>query len=229
MGFLYFDKYYLILVVPMILISLLTQARIKSSYRKYASVANAKGLTGAMAAQRVLDYYGIRDVRIEHVSGELSDHFDPRAKVIRLSDGVCNTPSVAAVGIACHEAGHAAQHAEGYVPIKIRNSILPVCNIGSHLGIPLAILGYILGWQPLISVGLILYSLIVIFQLVTLPVEFDASRRAIKVIDETGMLSTEENNGAKAVLRSAAMTYVAAAGVAVANLLRLILRFRSRR
>jgi len=228
MEFLYLDKYYIILVVPMLILSLIAQARIKSNYKKYAKVANKKGLTGAMAAQQVLNYYGVNDVKIEGVSGELTDHFDPRTKVIRLSDGVCNSATVSAVGIACHEAGHAAQHAEGYTPIRIRNTILPVCNIGSKLGLPLAILGYFLGWEPLISIGLLLYALIVVFQLITLPVEFNASRRAIKVIDETCLLSKEENRGAKAVLRSAAMTYVAAAGVSFANLLRLFLRMRRR-
>ena len=226
MGFLYLDSYYIILVVPMLILSLFAQARIKSNYKKYSKIANSKGLTGAMAAQQVLNYYGINDVRIEGVSGQLTDHYDPRTNVIRLSEGVCNSASVSAVGIACHEAGHAAQHAEGYTPIRIRNTILPVCNIGSKLGIPLAVLGFVLGWEPLISVGLLLYALIVVFQLVTLPVEFNASSRAIKVIDETGMLTSEENKGAKAVLRSAAMTYVAAAGVSFANLLRLFLRMR---
>jgi Zn-dependent membrane protease YugP len=228
MGFLYLDQYYIILVVPMLILSLIAQARIKSNYKKFSKIANSKGITGAMAAQRVLDYYGVNDVRIEGVAGQLTDHFDPRTKVIRLSEGVVNNASISAVGIACHEAGHAAQHAEGYTPIRIRNTILPICNIGSNLGLPLAILGYFLGLRPLISIGLLLYALIVVFQLITLPVEFNASRRAIKVIEETGMLTDGENNGAKAVLRSAAMTYVAAAGVAAANLLRLILRMRRR-
>ena len=228
MGLLYLDQYYIILVIPMLILSLIAQARIKTNYKKFGKIGNSRGITGAMAAQRVLDYYGITDVRIEGVAGELTDHFDPKTKVIRLSEGVGNSASVSAVGIACHEAGHAAQHAEGYTPIKIRNTILPICNIGSNLGLPLAILGYFLSFRPLISIGLLLYALIVIFQLITLPVEFNASNRAIKVIDETGMLTKEENNGAKAVLRSAAMTYVAAAGVAIANLLRLYLRMRRR-
>jgi len=192
-------------------------------------VFSVRGLTGAQAAQSVLNHYGITNVRVEPVGGTLSDHFDPRSNVIRLSEGVFASNSIAAIGIACHEAGHAAQHNENYVPIKIRNAILPVTNIGSALGIPLAILGYFMNFGPLIAIGLILYSLIAVFQLVTLPVEFNASSRAIKVIDEVGLLNDEEQAGAKRVLRAAALTYVAALAVTLANLLRLILRFGGRR
>lgn len=231
-GFSYypiFDYWYLLLVVPAMILSIVAQFGVKSTYRKYSGVANARGLTGAAAAQAILSYYGITDVRIERIAGNLTDHFDPKAKVIRLSDGVFGSSSVAAVGIACHEAGHAAQHAESYLPIQVRNAILPACRIGSTLGIPLAILGYFLGFQPLITIGLALYAVIFIFHLVTLPVEINASRRAIRVIDETNLLYDDELGGAKSVLRAAAMTYVASMIVSLANLLRLILRFNRNR
>jgi Zn-dependent membrane protease YugP len=212
----------------MIIISLIAQSSVKSNYRRFSKIANSRGLTGAMAAEKLLSHYGIKNVRIEPVAGELSDHYDPRNNVIRLSEGVFNTASVSAVCIACHEAGHASQHAEGYTPIKIRDSIIPVCNIGSHIGLPLAIAGYVFGIEPLITIGIILYSLVFVFQLVTLPVEFNASSRALKFIEETGMLSEDEHKGAKKVLKAAAMTYVAAAATTLANILRLILRMRRR-
>lgn len=220
---------YLILVVPAFILSLVAQAKVKSTYSKMAKVRNTSGYTGAQAAAAVLRHYGIMDVRIEETSGKLSDHFDPRSKVIRLSRDVYYGNSIAAVGIACHEAGHAAQHNQGYVPIKVRNAIIPVCNIGSYLGIPLAFAGYFLGFEPLILVGLGLYSLIAVFQLVTLPVEFNASARAIRVIDENGLLRSEEEiSGAKKVLSAAAMTYVAALAVTLANLLRFAILFLGR-
>lgn len=227
-GF-FIDYYYIILVIPAMLISVWAQFKVKSTYKKYSGVQNAKNITGAYAAQAVLTHYGITDVRIERVAGTLSDHYDPKSKVIRLSDGVYSSNSIAAIGIACHEAGHAAQHAQNYVPIKVRNSLIPLCNIGSTLGVPLALFGYILGFEPFISIGLLLYAAITVFQLVTLPVEFNASRRALKVIDETNLLYDDENSGAKKVLSAAAMTYVAAMLVSLANLLRLILRFNRRR
>ncbi len=229
MPFFFYDYYYIILVIPAMLLALWAQVRVKSTYSKFAKVGNTRGITGAYAAQAVLTHYGIRDVRIEQVSGKLSDHYDPKAKVIRLSTEVYGGSSIAAVGIACHEAGHAAQHAENYAPIKVRNTLVPVCNIGSTLGIPLAILGYFLGFEPLITVGLLLYAAITVFHLVTLPVEFNASNRAIKVIEETGLLYDDETSGAKKVLKAAAMTYVASLIVALANLLRLVLRFNNRR
>ena len=225
---LYLDWYYIVLVVPMIIISLIAQSSVKSNYRKFSRIANSRGLTGAMAAQNVLRHYGVNDVRIEPVAGELSDHYDPRSKVIRLSEGVFNAASVSAVCIAAHEAGHASQHAEGYAPIKVRDSIIPVCNIGSRIGLPLALAGYVFGLESLIIIGIILYSLVFLFQLITLPVEFNASSRALQVIEETGMLSAEEHKGAKKVLKAAAMTYVAAAATTLANILRLILRMRRR-
>lgn len=221
---------YLILVLPAFILSLIAQAAVKSAYAKMSSVYAKSGYTGADAARAVLRHYNINDVRIEQCSGKLSDHYDPRSNVIRLSEGVFTSTSIAAIGIACHEAGHAAQHAQGYVPIKLRNSVLPICKIGSYAGIPLALIGYMLSFEPLILIGLLLYSAILLFQLITLPVEFNASRRAMQVIDETGLLKNEEElRGAKKVLGCAAMTYVASLAVTLANLLRFIIIFTGRR
>lgn len=228
MGFLYFDEYYLLLCVPALILSLLAQWKVKFSYSKYSGIRNIRGITGAEAARRVLEYYGIFNVRIERVAGRLSDHFDPSANVIRLSSGVYDSCSIAAVGIACHEAGHAAQHAEEYTPIKIRQMVIPITKFGSSAGVFLAIAGYLFGFEPLISIGLLLYFFIVVFQLVTLPVEFNASARAVKVIGETNMLTADELPQAKNMLTAAAMTYVAALIVSVAQFLRLFLRFSGR-
>lgn len=224
----WYDYYYFVLVLPAVIISLIAQAKVKGTYNKMSRIPNSQRLTGAMAAQRVLSYYGINNVRVEPVGGKLTDHYDPGTNVIRLSSGVYSGTSIAAVGIACHEAGHAAQHAESYAPIKVRNAVLPVANIGSSVGIWLAILGYIMGFTLLVQAGIILFAFVVVFQLVTLPVEFNASSRALRVIDETGMLHGEEQKGAKKVLTAAAMTYVAALLVSIASLLRLILRSRRR-
>jgi len=220
----YYDIYYFILVIPALILAMGAQYLVKSTYKKYSKVGNSRGITGAYAAQRILDYYGITDVVIQPISGSLTDNFNPTTKVISLSQGVFNGTSVAAVGIACHEAGHAAQHAEGYKPIAIRNSIIPVCNLGSMLGIPLAILGLIIQLTPLVYVGLILYGAVCLFHLVTLPVEFNASRRALKVIDETDLLYDDEIGGARKVLTSAAMTYVASMLVSLMNLIRILIR-----
>lgn len=215
--------YYLLLVVPALLLSLIAQARVQSAYKRYSKLPNLRGLTGARAAEAVLAHYGVQGVRIEHVRGRLNDHYDPRDNVIRLSDGVYGGCSVAAVGIACHEAGHAAQYALGYVPIRVRNGLLRPAQIGSQISWLLAIVGLFLGSQPLVLFGIILYVAVMLFQLITLPVEFNASRRALAVIDETGLLSGAERDGAAKVLRAAAMTYVAAFAVTAANLLRLLL------
>lgn len=225
------DIWYILLVVPAFILALAAQVKVKGTYKKMSQVRNSRGLTGAQAAARVLFEHGVTDVRIERVAGTLTDHFDPRDKVIRLSEGVFDNPSVAAVGIACHEAGHAVQYAKSYAPIRVRNAILPVCNIGSRFGIPLAVIGLIIGsviGSYLFWAGILLYSLVALFQLVTLPVEFDASRRALRAIDSTGMLAGDEYKGARKVLSAAAMTYVAALAVSLANLLRLILRSRRR-
>lgn len=225
----YYDYYYLILVVPAVIISLIAQINVKRTYSKMSSVKNMRGITGFTAAQKVLAYYGIDNVRIEQTTGKLSDHYDPRSNVIRLSPEVYSGTSIASVGIACHEAGHAAQHAQNYVPIKVRNIILPVANIGSSMGFAIAIIGYFLGFGILIDIGVILFAAVVAFQLVTLPVEFNASSRAMKVISETTLLYDDEKPKAKKVLVAAAMTYVAALLVSVMSLIRLILRTSSRR
>ena len=222
--------WYLLLVVPAVILSLAAQFAVKRAYKKMSEVYSKSGHSGASAAGVVLRYYGITNVRIEQAGGTLTDHFDPATNVIRLAEGVYGSTSIAAIGIACHEAGHAAQHAQGYVPIKIRNSILPVCKVGSYLGIPLAMIGFFLSWEPLILAGLMLYSFIMLFQLITLPVELNASKRALQVIDETGLLPVDsEYKGAKKVLTCAALTYVASLAVSAANLLRLIIMFSGRR
>lgn len=222
--------YYFILVVPALLVSVWAQIKVKSAYKKMSRVISRSGLTGASAAAQILRYYGITNVGIGQVSGKLTDNYNPSTHLISLSDGVYSSNSVAAIGIACHEAGHAAQHAEGYMPIKIRNAIIPVCKVGSYAGIPLALVGLFFNFAPLVWVGLILYSAIAVFQLATLPVEFNASRRAIKCIEEMGLVADErELRGVKSVLSAAAMTYVAALAVSLANLVRLVLMFTGKR
>ncbi|MBQ6019270.1 MAG: zinc metallopeptidase [Clostridia bacterium] len=229
-GYYGIDIYYLLLVIPAVILSIVAQLRVKSVYRKMSGRMSSRRLTGAQAATAVLRHYGIADVRVERVAGKLTDHFDPKSGVIRLSEGVYDSCSVAAVGIAAHEAGHAAQHAEGYAPIRVRNAIVPVCNIASWVGIPLAIAGYYLSVEPLIYVGLALYSLIMIFHLVTLPTELNASKRALSVIQEESLVGEgEEYKDAKSMLTAAAMTYVAALATSLASLLRLILIFTRRR
>ncbi len=223
-----FSEYirYLIFAAPVLVFALWAQLRVKTSYSKYSKIRNSRGLTGAAAAQLILNHYGITDVRIEPCRGELTDHYSPNEKVIRLSEKVYNSSSVAAVGIACHEAGHAVQHAEDYLPNKIRSALVPVTNFGSRFGLVIAFAGYFLAYLStapfgyyIIIAGLLLYGLVALFQLVTLPVEFDASKRALRVIEDTGMLAGNEYNGAKKVLTAAALTYVAALATALINLI----------
>lgn len=231
----YYDMYYLVLVVPMIILSMLAQAKVNSSFKKYSKVNTLRNFTATDAARQILDSHGLYDVKIEAVSGNLTDHYDPRSNVIRLSDSVRNSTSVAAVGVAAHEAGHAVQHAEGYAFIKLRNKLVPVANFGSKISIPLIIIGFLLmsfeGYLGtwLVYAGILLFSAAVLFQVVTLPVEFDASNRAIKVLSQGGYLYEEETKHVKKVLSAAAMTYVAAAATSIAQLLRLILVARDRR
>lgn len=231
----YFSYYYLsnysyiIFVLPFVILSLIASARVNSSFKKYSSVFSSRRLTGSQAAFEVLRYYGITNVQIERVSGNLTDHYDSKANVIRLSDKVYDSTSVAAIGVACHEAGHAAQYAQSYAPIKLRNIIFPVASLGSKFGFPLAILGFFLGFQPLALAGVIFFGFAVFFQFATLPVEFNASRRALNVIDEIGILNNEEKSGAKKVLTAAAMTYVASLAVSIGNLLRLLFLVNRRR
>ncbi len=222
------DYYYLVLVVPAILISLIAQIMVKSSFSKYSKVYCS--LTGAEAARRVLEKSGARNVKIERVSGSLTDHYDPKSNTIRLSESVYDSMTVAAVGVACHEAGHAVQYAKKYLPIKIRSAVIPVTQIGSKLSWPLLLVGLIFNAPVLIDVGILLFGLVVIFQLITLPVEFNASTRAVSAIRDNYLLTREEQIiGVKRVLTAAAMTYVAALMVSLAQMLRLILLFRKRR
>lgn len=225
----YYSYSYLFYMLPGLVLMLYAQFKVKHSFSKYSKVTNQRGLTGADAAREVLRQNGVDGVRIEHVSGNLSDHFDPRTNVIRLSDDVYNSTSVAAVGVAAHEAGHAVQYAKGYGPIKLRAAIIPACNIGSQLGIPLALIGAVMGVLGLVYAGLALFGLAVLFQVITLPVEFNASRRAINAINSTALLTKEESSGAKAVLSAAAMTYVAAMIQSLLMLLYYVSRFTGRR
>lgn len=224
-----FDIYYLILILPAFILSLGAQIMVSSTFSKYSKSINMSGLTGAAAAQRVLYSHGVTNVRIERVSGNLTDHFDPRTNVIRLSDSVYDSTSVAAVGVAAHEAGHAVQYAQSYAPIKIRNFILPVVNFGSHFSFIAILLGIAFAYDLLITIGIILFSFATIFQILTLPVELNASKRAMETIRGQALLSDTEAKGAKKVLTAAAMTYVAAVVMSIAQLLRLLLLNRRRR
>ncbi|MBE7062430.1 MAG: zinc metallopeptidase [Ruminococcaceae bacterium] len=223
MPYFYYDPTYLI-VLPAILLAFYAQFKVQSTYTKFSQVQNRRGMTGAEVARRILDRNGLQHVRVERVSGNLTDHYDPRADVVRLSDGVYNSATIAAVGVAAHEVGHAVQHSSGYTPIKLRNTVLPVAQIGSTLAFPLVLLGFIFsGFEVLIPVGIVLYAAVVAFQLVTLPVELNASRRALNTVYEIGFLDGEETKGAKKVLSAAALTYIAAATSAILQLLRLLL------
>lgn len=226
--FYYYDSTY-ILVIAAFLLSLFASFGVNSAFSKYSKKLNSRGLTAADAARRILNSNGLSNVAIEHVSGNLSDHFDPRTNVVRLSDSTYNSTSVAAVGVAAHECGHAIQHATGYVPIKLRNSIVPVVNIGNALSMPLFFIGLIMGITNLALAGALLFGLVLVFQLLTLPVEFNASRRALKILDSTDMLYGDELKGAKKVLTAAAMTYVAAVASTALQLLRLLLILNRRR
>ncbi len=230
----YFDYTYLVLVLPCVLLALWASANVNSTFKKYSQQLSLRRVTGADAAQRVLSANGISGVRIERVSGNLTDHYDPKANVIRLSDSVYDNTSTAAIGVACHEAGHAVQYAQSYAPIKLRAAIIPVTNIGSRLAMPLILLGLLLSVgeslsYSLVYAGIACFGLSLVFQLVTLPVEFNASRRAMQAISETGLLTQEEQKGARKTLTAAALTYVAATAVALAQLLRLLVLFGGRR
>ena len=222
----YYTSYYLL--IPAILFTFYAQAKVSSNFKRYSKVRNDRNLTGAQAARMVLDANGLRDVHIETVRGSLNDHYDPRGRVLRLSETVCNVNSIAAVSVACHEAGHALQHAQNYVPLKIRNGIVPVVNLASNLCWPLAIIGIILLGNgsyigdTLFNIAVIAMLAVILFHAVTLPVEFNASRRALQQMEELGIVDDMELPGAKKVLRAAAMTYVAALATAIANLLRLL-------
>ncbi|MBE6679215.1 MAG: zinc metallopeptidase [Ruminococcaceae bacterium] len=218
----FIDQWYIILVLPAILLSLWASANVNSTFKKYSSVMSSRYITGAESARRVLEANGVYGVQIEHVSGNLTDHFDPRTNTIRLSDSVYSSTSVAAIGVAAHEAGHAVQYAKGYAPMKFRAFIIPVTNIGSNLAMPLILLGIVLSMPFLAELGILAFSFSTLFQLVTVPVEFNASKRAMAAI-ESETDDPSEIKGAKKVLKAAALTYVAALAVSLANLLRLIM------
>ncbi len=228
------DWTYVVLVLPCLLLSLLASANVNSTFKKYSTQLSIRRITGADAARRVLSANGVSGVRIEPIRGNLTDHFDPRSNVIRLSENVYGSTSIAAIGVACHEAGHAVQYAREYVPMKVRAAIIPVTNFGSRLAMPLILLGLVFSTMSyfgdtLVYLGIACFGLSVVFQLVTLPVEFNASRRAVQTIDSAGLLTEEEQRGAKKTLRAAAMTYVAATAVALSQLLRLLVIFGGNR
>ena len=230
----HFDWTYMVLVLPCLLLSLWASANVNSTFKKYSHQYSQRRLTGAEAAQRVLRANGVSGVRIERVNGNLTDHYDPRTNIIRLSDGVYSSTSTAAIGVACHEAGHAVQYATAYAPIKLRAAIIPITNFGSKLAMPLILLGLLFSMfstysDLLIYLGIACFGLSLVFQLVTLPVEFNASRRAMAAISEGGLLTQEEQAGARKTLTAAALTYVAATAVSLAQLLRLVALFGNRR
>ena len=229
-----FDWSYIVLVLPCIIFSMWASSSVNSTFKRYSQKFSLRRITGAQAAQRVLSHNGVTGVRIERVSGNLTDHYDPRTNVIRLSDSVYDSTSVAAIGVAAHEAGHAVQYARHYAPIHFRAAIIPITNIGSKLAMPLILLGVVLSVMnplssTLIFLGIAAFGLSLLFQLVTLPVEFNASRRAMRAIADAQILTDDEQRGARKTLTAAAMTYVAATAVALAQLLRLLVLFSGRR
>ena len=226
--FYYYDPYYWMILVPAMLIALLAQLNVSSTFNRYSRMASRRGFTGAQAAEAVLRAHGIQNVRIERVSGRLTDHYDPRSNVIRLSDAVYGSNSIASVGVAAHEAGHAVQYAVGYSPIRLRNAIVPLTQVGATAAMPLILMGLVLNFGVLIKVGIIAFALSTVFQLVTLPVELDASHRALEAIGSARLLDEDEYGMAKKTLTAAAMTYVAALAVSFAQLLRLLLIFGGR-
>ena len=227
----YYDPTYFLVLIGVVL-SLLAQAKVNTTFSKYSRVGNVRRMTGAEAAQRILHGAGVYDVRVEHIAGNLTDHFDPRSKVLRLSDAVYGQVSVAAIGVAAHECGYAIQHARGYAPLKLRSVLVPVANFGAKIAWPLIIFGLFLTSKTsalLIELGIIAFLGSVLFQIVTLPVEFNASNRAIQILGESGMLQNDELRGARKVLNAAALTYVASAATAILQLLRILLLVGGRR
>lgn len=224
-----YDPTYILVLIGVVL-SLLASSKVKRTYARYSKERSMSGMTGAQAAQRILNAAGIYDVTIQHVSGNLTDHYDPKNKTLNLSDAVYGNASVAAVGVAAHECGHAVQHDRGYMPLKLRSALVPAANLGANISWPLILLGLVLGGSGmLIQIGIALFSLSVAFQLVTLPVEFDASGRAMKMLEENGILYGDELGKTKKVLHAAALTYVAAAASSILQLLRLVLLYGKRR
>lgn len=229
MGY-YFDPTWILVIIGAVL-SMAASAKVNSTFNKYSKVRSMTGMTGEDAAKRLLNSQGIYDVTVRPVKGQLTDHYDPRTKTVNLSESVFHSTSVAAIGVAAHECGHAMQDNMGYVPLKLRGAIVPVANIGSQAAFPLIIIGVLIGGMgsPLVNIGLILFSLAVIFQLITLPVELNASRRAITLLDQVGILGGQEVNQTRKVLGAAALTYVAALAASVLQLLRLVILFGGRR
>lgn len=212
-----------IIMLPVFIFALICQAKVKTNFNRYSQIMNRSGMTGADAAWRLLQLNGITDVKIKRISGTLTDYYDPNKKEICLSDDVFNSRSIAAIGVACHEAGHACQHNEGYFPLKIRSLVIPATQIGSALGVPLCLIGLFINSEPLAYAGLIMYGFVALFQLITLPVEFNASKRALQTIETNGFLTDSEYVGARKVLSAAALTYVAALASALATMLRLLI------
>ena len=228
-----FDWTYVVLVLPCIILSMWASANVNSTFKKYSGQLSSRRITGAEAAQRVLMANGVQGVKIQRISGNLTDHYDPRTNVIRLSDNVYDNTSTAAIGVACHEAGHAVQYAQSYAPIKLRAAVIPVTNLGSKLAMPLILIGLLLSYlgnfsYMLVYAGIACFGLSLVFQLVTLPVEFNASRRALDAISSGNLLTEEEQKGARKTLTAAALTYVAATATALAQLLRLLVLFGGR-
>lgn len=219
------DYWYLVLVLPAFLLTLIAQMSVKSTFNKYNKVLARNGMSGAQAARAILDASGLQHIQVAHIRGNLNDHYSPKENIIRLSDATYTSNSIAAVGVAAHEAGHAVQYAKEYGPIRARTALVPVTNIGAQLAWPSLLLGMLLSMQIFITIGIVLFSLAVVFQVVTLPVEFNASNRALEILDQYGMLSADEQAGAKKVLRAAAMTYVASLALSIMQLIRLLLIF----
>lgn len=222
------DKYYIMLVLPAFLFSLYAQFKVKGTFSKYRQQMNYRGMTGADVARYILGKNGLYDVAVEMTAGELTDHYDPRTRVVRLSEVVYGSSSVAAVGVAAHETGHAIQHQVGYAPLALRTGLVPIAGIGSSFGPYMAIFGIMFGWPLLTNLGIIFFTIAVAFYLVTLPVEFNASSRAVSILQDSGLFTGDEIRPVKKVLSAAAMTYVASAAVAMASLLRLVLLSNSR-
>lgn len=222
-GYYGIDMTYIVLVLPAILLGLWAQSRVQSTYARYSRVRASRSITADQVARMILDMNGLRNIPIQRIPGSLTDHYDPKSGVVRLSDSVYGSPSIAAIGVAAHEVGHAVQHATGYAPMRLRSAIVSVTNIGSTLSMPLILIGLVLNSSELAMTGVLLFSLVAVFQLVTLPVEFNASRRALQTLESRDILSAQELDGARKVLTAAALTYVAALVQSLAQLLRLLI------
>ena len=223
------DYYYIVLIIPAIIISFIAQAKVSSTFSKYSRVSSMRGMTASEVARKILDMNGLTNVAIEHIKGNLTDHYDPKSKILRLSDTVFSSNSVAALGVAAHECGHAIQHAYGYVPLKLRNSVFPVVSFSSSAAVPIIILGFLINTPVIINLGIILFSAVVLFQIITLPVEFNASSRALNILEKSYFLEETEIKSAKKVLSAAALTYVASALMSIMQLLRLVILSNNRR